>query len=176
MCRCRIWPDPDLVERSKELSPYLQRPDGTVFEKPSFRNAWKKRQFCVVPTDAFYKPNYETGKAVRWPIERVDDQPLLVGGIWDVWKNPDGEWVRSFSMLTINADQRAVMNKFHTPLDEKRALVILERDPVNDWINATTDESVSFFSAYPTEILRSHEDPIPARSTARSRPMPSTLL
>ena len=48
-----------------------------MFEKPSFRNAWKKRQFCGVPTDAFYEPNYETGKAVRWPIERVDDQPLL---------------------------------------------------------------------------------------------------
>ena len=111
--------------------------------------------------EAFYEPNYETGKPVRW---RIDKQPLFVGAIWDVWKNPADEWVRSFSMLTINADHHSLMNRFHAPDDEKRALVMLERDQINDWINATTDEAVTFFSADPAEMLRSYEDPIPARS------------
>jgi putative SOS response-associated peptidase YedK len=30
----------------------------TVFEKPTFRNAWRKRQYCIVPMDRFYEPNY----------------------------------------------------------------------------------------------------------------------
>ena len=104
----------------------------TVYEKPSYRTPWKKRQFCVVPMDAFYEPNYETGKPVRWRIERKDKQPILVGAIWDVWKNPQDHWLRSFSMLTINADNHDVMKQFHPPNDEKRALVMLERDQVND--------------------------------------------
>ena len=37
----------------------------TVGEKPSYRNAWRRRQYCLVPMDAFYEPNYESGKAVR---------------------------------------------------------------------------------------------------------------
>ena len=148
----------------------------TVFEKPTYRNAWKKRQYCVVPMEAFYEPNYETGKPVRWRIERIDKQPLFVGAIWDVWKNPADEWVRSFSMLTINADHHSLMNRFHAPDDEKRALVMLERDQVNDWINATTDEAVSLFSAYPAEILTSFADPIATRSKARANSNPPTLL
>ena len=52
----------------------------------------------------------------------------------------------------------------------------IEPGEINDWINATTDEAVTFFSAYPTELLRSYEDPIPARSTTRVRSNPPTLL
>lgn len=143
----------------------------TVFEKPSYRTPWKKRQFCVVPMDAFFEPNYETGKPVRWRIERSDQRPLLIGAIWDVWKNTQDQWVRSFSMLTINADDHPVMKQFHPPTDEKRALVMLERDQVSDWLNATTDEAVSFFSAYPAEQLTAYAEPIPprAKSTAPSQ-------
>ena len=148
----------------------------TVFEKPSYRTPWKKRQFCVVPMDCFYEPNYETGKPVRWRIERVDKQPLLIGGIWDVWKNPHDEWVRSFSMLTINADDHAVMKQFHPPGDEKRALVMLERDQVSDWLNATTDEAVSLFNTYRAAMLTSYVDPIPPRSKGRANLSPPTLL
>ena len=104
---------------------------------------------------------------LRWRIERVDKQPLLIGAIWDAWKNPQDEWVRSFSMLTINADDHAVMKQFHSPNDEKRALVMLEKDQVNDWLNSTTDEAVSFFSAYPPEQLIAYAEPSPPRAKSK---------
>ena len=37
----------------------------TVSTKPSFRAAWKRRQFCAVPLANFFEPNYESGKPVR---------------------------------------------------------------------------------------------------------------
>ena len=126
--------------------------------------------------ECFYEPNYETGKPVRWRIERVDKQPLLIGGIWDVWKNAEDQWLRSFSMLTINADDHAVMNQFHPAGDEKRALVMLEQDQVSDWLNATTDGAVSLFSAYRAAMLTSYADPIPPRSKGRANLSPPTLL
>jgi putative SOS response-associated peptidase YedK len=36
----------------------------TVADKPSFRSAWKRGQLCIIPADAIFEPNYESGKAV----------------------------------------------------------------------------------------------------------------
>jgi putative SOS response-associated peptidase YedK len=43
----------------------------TVASKTSFRNAFKRGQFCILPVNSFYEPNYETGKPVRWEIAAV---------------------------------------------------------------------------------------------------------
>jgi len=62
----------------------------TVAEKPSFRSAWKRRQFCIIPADAFYEPCYESGKPVRWRIERADGRPMGLAGIWERRLKNDG--------------------------------------------------------------------------------------
>lgn len=36
----------------------------TVGEKPSFRNAWKRGQLCIIPAETLFEPCYESGKAV----------------------------------------------------------------------------------------------------------------
>ena len=48
-----------------------------------------------------------------------------LAGIWTGWRSLDGSIVRSYSMLTINADEHPLMNQFHKPTDEKRMVVIL---------------------------------------------------
>jgi putative SOS response-associated peptidase YedK len=79
--------------------------DETVAEKPSFRNAFKRRQFCIIPVTSIYEPCYETGKAVRWEIAAADGAPLGLAGIWEYKQHgPNGLPLLSFSMLTINAD------------------------------------------------------------------------
>jgi putative SOS response-associated peptidase YedK len=60
----------------------------TVAEKPSYRTAWRKRQFCIVLADNFYEPNYATGKAIRWGIQTEDANPFGIAGIWDKWTDP----------------------------------------------------------------------------------------
>lgn len=37
----------------------------TMVSKPSFRSAWKRKQFCIIPAANFFDSNYETGKPVR---------------------------------------------------------------------------------------------------------------
>lgn len=118
----------------------------TVFEKPTYRNAWRKRQFCIVPMDRFYEPNYETGKPIRWRIERQDQKPFGVAAIYDYWKNPEGTWIASFSLLTVNADGHPVMGRFHPANDEKRSVVVIESEFYDDWLGATTDEAVTYLA------------------------------
>ena len=48
----------------------------TVAEKPSYRTAWAKKQFCLIPMERFFEPCWETGKAVRWSIHRVVKREL----------------------------------------------------------------------------------------------------
>lgn len=97
----------------------------TVASKPSFRNAWKRKQFCIIPAANFFEPNYETGKPVRWRIERADGGQVAIAGIWEY--RPTDQLL-SFSMLTINADGHPLMQRFHKPDDEKRMVMILDPD------------------------------------------------
>ena len=78
----------------------------------------------------FFEPDYETGKAVRWKIERRDRLPFTVVAIWDCWRIPDGGDIvlHSLSLLTLNADGHPVMGRFHGPEDEKRSLVIIPEE------------------------------------------------
>lgn len=112
----------------------------TVAQKPSYRTAWRKRQFAIALLEDFFEPNWETGKAVRWRIRRTDGQPMGVASLWDRWTDTNtGEIVTSFSMLTVNADGHPVMGRFHRPGDEKRSVVVLEPRQFGAWLHADMD-------------------------------------
>ena len=109
----------------------------TVDEKPSYRTAWRQRQYGLAMVDNFYEPSYESGRAVRWKIQLASDEPFGIACLWDRWTDPaSGELVVSFSMLTVNADEHPVMRQFHKPGDEKRTPVIIAPDLHDAWLSA----------------------------------------
>ena len=112
----------------------------TVAIKPSYKNAWAKRHYALTLVDAFYEPCYESGKAVRTRIHQAQHKSMAIASIWDTWTEPDtGEFIVSFSMLTIDAENHPVMKRFHKPEDEKRTVVPLRAGLFNDWLNATPE-------------------------------------
>lgn len=78
------------------------RADGLA-DKPSFRDAFAKRR-CLIPADAFYE--WALGGKPRQPfaIRRPDGQPFAFAGLWENWKGPDGEWVRTVTIITTEAN------------------------------------------------------------------------
>ena len=104
----------------------------TVAAKPSFRDAWKKSRHCIVPAVAIYEPDWRSGKAISTRIARADGHPMGIAGLWDAWKQIDGTWLHSYTMLTINADSHDLMKSFHKPADEKRMVVILPEAAYGD--------------------------------------------
>jgi putative SOS response-associated peptidase YedK len=114
----------------------------TVAVKPSYRTVWRQRQFGLVLVDDFYEPSYESGKAVRWRIQLGSGDPFGIACLWDRWQEPHtGEWVVSFSMLTVNADEHPVMRQFHKPGDEKRTPVIIAPHLHDSWLSADTAQA-----------------------------------
>lgn len=120
----------------------------TVAEKPSYRNAWRSRQYGLVLLDSFYEPSYETGKAVRTKIQLESGLPFAIACLWDRWTQPEtGELIVSFSMLTVNADAHPVMNRFHKAGDEKRTPVIVPQTVYADWLGATQSEAEALIAS-----------------------------
>ena len=119
----------------------------TVDEKPSYRAAWKSRHYALALADQFYEPCYETGKAVRTGIKQVNGEPMAIASIWDTWTEPDtGELIVSFSMLTINANDHPVMQRFHKPEEEKRTVIPLRPELFNAWLDATPQSASQLLS------------------------------
>mgnify|MGYP000208010728 CR=1 FL=1 len=125
----------------------------TVAEKPSFRDAWRKAQHCIIPIETFFEPDWRSGKAVPTRITLTSGEPMGLAGLWAQWRSPAGETVHSFTMLTINADEHLFMRNFHKPQDEKRSVVILPPDRYDDWLNASAGESGEFLRAWPADML-----------------------
>lgn len=120
----------------------------TVAEKPSYRNAWRSRQYGLVLLDNFYEPSYESGKAVRTKIQLESGLPFAIACLWDKWTQPEtGELIVSFSMLTINADAHPVMNRFHKAGDEKRTPVVVPQSKYADWLDATPSSAENLIAS-----------------------------
>ena len=133
----------------------------TVHEKPSFRDAWRQGRRCIVPVEAVYEPNWESGRAVRWRIGRRDGAPLGIAGLWGWWRGPDGrEWL-SFTMLTVNADGHAVFARMHRPGEEKRMVAILDEAEYDLWLEASPEEARTMLRPFDAARLAAEPAPRP---------------
>ena len=74
---------------------------------PSFREAYRKRR-CILPVDGFFEWKAIKGQKAKQPyaIAMKDGSPFGIGGLWENWKDPtSGEWVRTFAIITTDANE-----------------------------------------------------------------------
>ena len=127
----------------------------TAAEKPSFRDAWKKSQHCIIPAEAIYEPDWRSGKAISTRISTNNGEPMGIAGLWSAWKSDKGDIIHSFTMLTINAASHPLMQNFHKPADEKRMVVILPPERYLYWLKAKPTESMEFMLPFEASALQS---------------------
>src|ERR1017187_984598 len=66
---------------------------------PAFGDALKSRR-CLIPADGFYEWA-KTGKGKQPYCFEVNEGELFAfAGLWDRWKDPSGNWVKTCSILT----------------------------------------------------------------------------
>jgi putative SOS response-associated peptidase YedK len=99
----------------------------TAATKPAFRDALKFRR-CLIPADGFYEWQ-KTGKAKQpYCFEVKDGELFAFAGIWDGWKDANGNWIRTCSILTTTPN--AVTSPVHD-----RMPVILDPDSYDEWLD-----------------------------------------
>jgi putative SOS response-associated peptidase YedK len=116
------------------------------------RDTWLKGQRCVIPMQAFMEDDWRSGKAVPTRIARVDGKPMAVAGLWEHWTK-DGEEITSFTLLTVNANSHALMNRYGQNGNEKRMPAILNEGSWAAWLSAPIDKAREFMRAYPANLL-----------------------
>jgi putative SOS response-associated peptidase YedK len=129
----------------------------TVATKPSYRDAWAKRQFGLVLVDNFFEPHYGSGKPERWKIERDTGEPFGIACLWEQTQHPQTQQpLVSFTMLTVNADQHPIMNQFHKPEDEKRTPVVIPQDRFQEWLSVDVVHAKSMLALNTLPSLRAN--------------------
>jgi putative SOS response-associated peptidase YedK len=99
----------------------------TAATKPAFRDALQSRR-CLIPADGFYEW-VRMGKAKQPYCFEVNEGELFAfAGIWDRWKDPSANWVKTCSILTTTPN--AVTSPVHD-----RMPVILDPDCYDLWLD-----------------------------------------
>jgi putative SOS response-associated peptidase YedK len=99
----------------------------TVASSGMFRGALAGRR-CIVPMSAFYEWDQATTPKQPYAFARRDDTPLALAGLWEGWRDPAGEVVRSFTIITTGA------NDTLAPIHD-RMPVVLEQDDWASWLD-----------------------------------------
>ena len=71
----------------------------TLAEKPSFKRLLGKRR-CLVLADGFYEWRKEGKRKVPMRFKLKSNEPFTFAGLWDAWKQPDGNLLRTYTIVT----------------------------------------------------------------------------
>lgn len=100
----------------------------TLAEKPSFRTAFARRR-CLIPANGFYEWQKAGGKGPTQPyfISLRGGKAFAFAGLWEVWQSPEGEAVKSCTIITTTPNAR--LEKIH-----ERMPVILSGEKMWNWL------------------------------------------
>ena len=111
----------------------------TVHEKPAFRRAFAKRR-CLLPADGFYEwyelktPGEKPKKPKKQPffIRPRDGAVMAMAGLYELWRNPEDEWVWTCTVITTAATDEVGRIHDRMPMIVEPSQWAAWLDPAND--------------------------------------------
>ena len=138
--------------------PLINARSETILEKPSFRNAIRRRR-CLIPADGFYEWEGDIpGKKKPWYIHRPDHGLMAFAGIWEHWMGSDGSELETAAIITTDAN--ALVETIHP-----RSPVVIHESDFETWLDVRSEDmrevvpllrpqADDFFEMEPTVIMR----------------------
>ncbi len=124
----------------------------TIQEKPSFQNAFKQRR-CLILADGFFEwQKYSRRGAPKVPtyFQLSDGAPFTFAGIWETWRSPEGDPLRSCAIITCPPNDliAVVHNRMPVMLDKTTCWNWLADQPANTL--------QAMLAPYPADKMRAH--------------------
>ena len=132
----------DIVEARRPINARAE----TVATSPMWRDAVHRRR-CLVPADAFYEWHAMQDGKQPYAIARQDGQPMAFAGLWDGWRGPGGEVIRSFAIIVTAAN--ATMAPIHD-----RMPVIVEPADWSAWMGEVEGDPRALLRPAAEDVLR----------------------
>ena len=110
-----------------------------ITTKPSFRKPIRERR-CLIPATGFYEWKKEPGGKTPYHIRRKDAQLFAFAGLYDFWKAPDGEEIKTFAIVTTAAND--LLTQVHN-----RMPVILSPEQDRLWLETPPGEIAMFLGS-----------------------------
>ncbi|GLX97428.1 SOS response-associated peptidase [Herbidospora sp. NBRC 101105] len=106
----------------------------TVAEKPAFRKAFATRR-CLLPADGYYEwmPTDDKRKQPFF-IRPEDGGVLAMAGLYEFWKDPEGEWICTCTVITQDAEDR--LGHIHD-----RMPMLIARDKWAEWLDPSVSDA-----------------------------------
>jgi len=121
----------------------------TVDTKPVFKDAFRRRR-CLVPIEAFYEWQ-KLGEKAKQPyaIGLKDSRYMVLASLWETWKSPAEELIRSFTIITTRANELCapIHNRMPVILPPAEWAAWLGQEPVGD------DLLKAMLAPYPAEEM-----------------------
>ncbi|MBN1380807.1 MAG: SOS response-associated peptidase [Deltaproteobacteria bacterium] len=128
----------------------------TVAEKPSFRDAFKKRR-CLIPVDGFYEWQKTDKGKIPFLFCLKSGRPFGLAGLFEMWVSPANETVHSCAIITTEA------NRLIEPIHD-RMPVIIPKDKEDNWLDPTCREQSwlrSMLTSYPADEMNKMDVSVP---------------
>ncbi len=120
---------------SKEMpktAPLINARSEGIAGSRMFGEAFHKRR-CLVPADGFYEWRKDKSDKRPWRIVDAERPAFSFAGVWEGWRNPAGEIVRSFAIVTTEANEKLA------PIHD-RMPVMLKREDEDAWLDPKSAE------------------------------------
>jgi putative SOS response-associated peptidase YedK len=105
----------------------------TVGAKPAYRDAFKRRR-CLIPAEGFYEWRTDEGAKTPFLIQRADRRPFAMAGLWERWRQEDGELLESCTIIVTDAN--SLVRDIHD-----RMPVILNEGDIGAWLDPENDDA-----------------------------------
>jgi putative SOS response-associated peptidase YedK len=123
----------------------------TAAEKPAFRDPIRFRR-CLIPADGFYEWKRTGTSKQPFCFEVKKGELFAFAGLWDGWKNTEGQWIKTCSILTTTPN--AVTSAVHD-----RMPVILDPDTYDLWLDPGMQDAAvvsELLKPYDARFMRSY--------------------
>ena len=126
----------------------------TAAQRPSFRDAWRRRR-CLVLADGFYEWQRTARGKVPMRIMLQSGEPFAFAGLWEEWLGAGEAALRTFTILTTTPND--LMAPIHT-----RMPVILRPEQEAAWLDTDSDRDWQReLGPYPSAAMTAY--PVSAR-------------
>lgn len=103
----------------------------TIDTKPAFRGPFRHHR-CLIPVDGYYEwQQYDATHKQPWYYHATDNEPMAFAGLFDIWTSPEGDQLRSATIIVTTAN--ATTKEIHD-----RMPVILQPEDWQAWLSADT--------------------------------------